>query len=89
MKLKETVNNLVYVIGRILFGIVFLLGMVFVADQINALVGKSYAETPKIENLSDVVHPQYERVYAYGKYYLVFTARYGGHIDMEVIPLDN
>lgn len=89
MKIKETVNNLVYVIGRTLFGIVFLCGVVFVAEQTNTLVGKSYADTPKIENLSNVVHPQYERVYAYGKYYLVFTARYGGHIDMEVIPLDN
>ena len=89
MKIKEKVNNAVGIIGRIIFGIVFLCGVVFVAEQTNTLVGKSYADTPKIENLSDVVRPQYERVYAYGKYYLVFTARYGSHIDMEVIPLDN
>ena len=92
-EIKETVNNLVDVIGRILFGIVFLCGVVFVADQTNTLVGKSYAETPSAEvsmpessNYSSVGY-KYERVYINGRYYLVFSNLVGN--DIEVIPLDN
>lgn len=86
-KLKETVNKTVDIIGRILFGIVFLCGVVFVADQTNALIQKSYAETPKIENTNGRVGFDYERVYINGKYYLVFSNLIGN--DIEVIPLDN
>ena len=92
MKLKETVNNLVDVIGRILFGIVFLCGVVFVADQTNALIQKSYADTPATEvsmpepsNYSSVGY-KYERVYINGKYYLVFSTQVGN--DIEVVPVD-
>lgn len=92
MKLKETVNNLVDVIGRIIFGIVFLCGVVFIADQTNALVQKSYAETPATEvsipepsSYSSVGY-RYERVYINGKYYLVFSNLVGN--DIEVVPLD-
>lgn len=94
-KLKETVNKAVDIIGRILFGIVFLCGVVFVADQTNALIQKSYADTPSTEvsmpessNYSSVGY-KYERVYINGKYYLVFKADNGRTVDIEVIPLDN
>lgn len=91
-KLKETVNNTVDIIGRILFGIVFLCGVVFVADQTNALIQKSYAETPDTEismpessNYSSVGY-KYERVYINGKYYLVFSNLVGN--DIEVVPVE-
>jgi hypothetical protein len=89
MKLKETVENLVDVIGRILFGIVFICGVVFIADQTNAIIKNSYAEEPKIENVSSMVGFKYERVYINGKYYLVFKTDNGRNVDIEVIPLDN
>lgn len=92
-KLKETVNKAVDIIGRILFGIVFLCGVVFVADQTNALIQKSYAETPDTEitlpetnGLNSSVGYKYERVYINGKYYLVFSNLVGN--DIEVVPVE-
>lgn len=92
MKLKETVNSLVDAIVRILFGIVFLCGVVFVADQTNSLIQKSYAETPATEvsmpepSSYGSVGYRYERVYINGKYFLVFSNLVGN--DIEVVPLD-
>jgi hypothetical protein len=89
-KLKETVNRTVDIIGRILFGIVFLCGVVFVADQTNALIQKSYADTeitlPETNGLNSSVSYKYERVYINGKYYLVFSNMTCS--DIEVVPIE-
>lgn len=85
MKFKELLDNALDKIGKAILALVFIAGMLFIVEQGSVLVQNAQAETPKIKETTGIC-TRYERVYAYGKYYLVFENFSGG--DIEVIPLD-
>ncbi len=87
MKFKELLDNTLDKIGKAILALVFIAGMLFIVEQGSVLVQNAQAETPKIEETTGTCTGcRYEKVYAYGRYYIVFSNM--TFSDIEVVPLD-
>lgn len=89
-KIKKVAKKVTEITLYVAFAVMFICGVCFIADQLNIVSQKVYADTPAKEVMlpSTTIAPSidYTRVYAYGKYYLVFYSidSYGS-ADIEVI----
>ena len=88
-KIKKTAKKVAEITLYVAFAVMFICGVCFIADQLNIVSQKVYADTPKeitLPSVSRAPSIDYTKVYAYGKYYLVFYSidSYGS-ADIEVI----
>jgi hypothetical protein len=89
-KIKKTAKKVTEITLYVVFAIMFICGVCFIADQLNIVSQKVYADTPKeitLPSVSSSPRIDYTKVYAYGKYYIVFYScdNSYGISDIEVI----
>lgn len=89
-KIKKIAKKVAEITVYVVFAVMFICGVCFIADQLNIVSQKVYADTPNeisLPSVSSAPRIDYTRVYAYGKYYVVFYScdNSYGISDIEVI----